>query len=45
MTSNSKVKRVKLREGEGLQISIPEGKLAVFKWNGRQDYNVLLVDT
>jgi len=44
MTSNSKVKRVKLGKDEILQISIPKGKIAVFKWNGKKDYNVLLVD-
>jgi len=44
MTSNSKVKRINLKEDEGLQISVPKGKLAVFKWDGNGNYEVLLVD-
>lgn len=40
----SKVKRVNVKEGDSLLISIPEGKLAVFKWDGKTGYNVLLVD-
>jgi len=44
MTSNPKVKRVKLKEDEELQISVPEGKLAVLKWDGKNGYEMLLVD-
>ena len=40
-----KVKCVKLKEDEGLQISVPKNKLAVFKWDGKNNYDVLLVDT
>jgi len=40
----SKVKHINVKEGDSLQISIPKGKLAIFKWDGKRNYDVLLVD-
>lgn len=39
-----KSRTVKVEEGDRLRISVPKRKLAVFKWDGENNYDLELVD-
>jgi len=38
------MKKVKVKDGEELFIEVPEGRLATFKWDGKNTYEVILAN-